>query len=227
MSEPETTREAKIRNRRLAAIVVACAGAALAAWLVSSARAVSTRSFLLDSARDLSAGEMDGTAVHSDGRVTVGAQLTRLALGDEVAVAWTFARRGDSVYIGTGNKGEVYRLRGEKLELFAETGQLLVSSLAFGPGDTLYAGTLPDGRIYEIDGQGEAEELVELDDAEHVWDLVWDDERERLFAAVGPEGRVFAVDPQGQADVYYEGDAGHVMSLALADDGSLFAGTSD
>ena len=36
-------------------------------------------------------------------------------------------------------------------KVFASTGELLVSSLAFGRDGALYAGTLPNGRIYRID----------------------------------------------------------------------------
>ena len=50
-----------------------------------------------------------------------------------------------AIYLGTGNDGRIYRLRGDVVERFAETGQLLVSALAIGEGGVLYAGTLPEG----------------------------------------------------------------------------------
>lgn len=191
------------------------------------AGAVSTRHFVIHGAEAFAAGEMDGTAVHSDGTVTVGAQVRRLALPN-ISVAASMARAPDgTVYVGTGHGGTVFRLRGDDVTTFAETEQLLVASLAMGPDDTLYAGTLPEGRIYAIDAEGEAEELARPEGAEHVWDLVWDARRQTLFAATGPEGKVFAVDPQGRVDVFYDGPSGHVMALSQDADGSLYAGTSD
>ena len=206
--------------------VAALGSAALLLAFRSPADAVSTRRFLLDDAASLAAGELDGTAVHSDGSVTAGAELRRIAM-DDVPVAWTFARSSDgTVFIGTGNDGKIYRLRGDAMSEFAETGQLLVSALAWADG-TLYAGTLPEGRIYRIDGAGQATEITRPDGVEHVWDLVWDARRSRLFAATGPEGKVYAIDSSGRADVYWDSDAAHVMTLALDGDGTLYAGTND
>jgi len=211
-------------------LALAAATALLATLLLalqSPVDAVVTRSFVLDDAESLAAGELDGTAAHSDGSVTAGAEVRRIAL-DDAAAAWCFARAADgSVYIGTANDGKIYRLRGDDLSLFADTQQLLVSAITFGEGNTLYAGTLPEGRIYRIDATGQVTELTRPEGADHVWALVWDARRRTLFAATGPDGKVFAIDTQGRAEVFYDSAAAHVMSLALDADGALYAGTSD
>jgi hypothetical protein len=200
------------------------------------ASAVSTRSFVLDDAASLAAGELHHVAVRSDGRVSASVELTRVAMPDDVPIVWSWARAGDALFLGTGDDGRVYRVRGETIELFAETHQLLVSSLAMGDGGVLYAGTIPEGRIYAIDtaaSPGAApREIARPDAAEHVWSLAWDAPRHRLFAATGPEGRVYAITGTtgtgaATADLFWDSVATHVMSLALAPDGSLYAGTSD
>lgn len=202
------------------------------------AAAVSTRSFVLDDATSLAAGELHQVAVRSDGRVSASVELTRVAMPDDVPIVWSWARAGDALFLGTGDDGRIYRVRGESIELFAETHQLLVSALAMGDGGVLYAGTLPEGRIFAIDTAAAAgtapREVVRPDAAEHVWSLAWDAPRHRLFAATGPEGRVYAITGAGltsaapaTADVFWDSVASHVMSLALAPDGSLYAGTSD
>lgn len=215
-----------MRTRLLLTITAASAAAALVLVAADPVDAVSTRSFLLDDAASLAAGELDATAVHSNGSVTTGAQVTRVELPD-VPVAYSFARGRDGLFVGTGNDGKIYRVRGETVEPFAETGQLLVSALAFAHGGALYAGTLPEGRIYRVSATGEVTEVVRPEEAEHVWALVYDPRRRTLFAATGPEGKVYAINAAGQATVYYDSDAGHVMSLALDTDGTLYAGTSD
>lgn len=197
-------------------------------WVVGTADAVSTERFVLDDAEALAAGELIRTAVHSDGRVTLGVELRRLPMPDEVPLVYASATAPDgTVFLGTGNDGRIYRLRDEAIELHAETGQLMVSSLAVGSGGTLYAGTLPEGRIYRVAADGAVSEIARPDGVEHVWDLVWDARRNTLFAATGPDGKVFAIDPQGNASLYWESGASHVMSLALDADGTLYAGTSD
>ncbi|MBW2461554.1 MAG: hypothetical protein JRH11_07895 [Deltaproteobacteria bacterium] len=213
----------RISRRALLLAVTTSVAAVALALIAPRADAVSTRSFVLDDAATLAAGELDGTAVHSDGSVTIGVGTRRIGL-DEAAVAWSFTRGSGSVFVGTGNDGKIYRLSGDDVSEFAETGQLVVTSLAFG-GGRLYAGTLPEARIYQVDGQGQTQELARPDGAEHVWDLAYHDGT--LFAATGPEGKVFAIDASGQAEVYWDSDAAHIMSLAVGDDGSLYAGTSD
>ncbi len=196
--------------------------------LADSAGAVSTERFVLDDAESFSAGELTRTAVHSDGRVEAGADLTRIALPDDVPLVYCAVRTNDgAIYLGTGNDGRIFRVRGERIEPFAQTGQLLVASLAIGDGGTLYAGTLPEGRIYSVAQNGTATELARPDATEHVWELVWDGRRNVLFAATGPEGRVVAIDRQGRSTLWWDSPATHVMSLALAADGTLYAGTTD
>ena len=214
------------RTRVLALTTLATLLSALALVVAERVDAVSTRSFVLDGTEALAAGELDGTAAHSNGTVTVGAELTRIDLPD-VPIAYAMARQRDgTAFIGTGNDGKIYRLQGEQLSLYAETNQLVVTSLATARDGTLYAGTLPDGKIFRIEGPGRVHELARPADAEHVWDLVWDERRGILFAATGPEGKVYAIDRQGQADTYYDSTAAHIMSLALDAEGRLYAGTS-
>lgn len=222
------------RKRRTGAVALASAvsvaliAALLGAVQVESAGAVTTERFVLDDAESLAGGELIHTTVHSDGRVESGVDLTRIDLPPDVPLVYTAVRDSSgAIYLGTGNDGRVLRVRGEQVEPFAQTGQLLVSALAFDGGGTLFAGTLPEGRIFAIARDGTTRELVRPEGAEHVWDLAWDARRELLFAATGPEGRVYAIDRRGRASVWWDAPAAHIMSLALGDDGTLYAGTSD
>jgi hypothetical protein len=216
------------RSRRRKALLFAVSSTALSSVLAlaGSAGAVTTERFVLDDEESLSAGELIRSAVHSDGRVTSGAETRRIALPDDVPVVYSAVQVGDAIYLGTGNDGRIYRVRGDRAELFAETRQLLVASLAVGDGGALYAGTLPEGRIYRIAPDGAVTEFARPDQTEHVWALAWDAQRSLLFAGTGPEGRVVAINRQGQATVWWDSPAAHVMSLALAGN-VLYAGTSD
>ncbi|MEQ9073304.1 MAG: hypothetical protein RLP09_05565 [Sandaracinaceae bacterium] len=217
-----------MKRARFALALSSASVLAAGAIVATDAFAVSTERFVLDDAESLAAGELVRTAVHSDGRVTTGAELRRIALPEDIPLVYATARAADgTIYLGTGNEGKIYRLRGETLELFAETGQLLVSSLALGAGGDVYAGTLPEGRIYRVGADGQPSEIARPDGVEHVWDLAWDGSRNVLFAATGPEGQVFAIDRQGNASLWWDSPASHVMSLALDSDGTLYAGTSD
>ncbi|MEJ2370805.1 MAG: hypothetical protein P8Y07_08140, partial [Gemmatimonadales bacterium] len=81
----------------------------------ASVAAVTTKSFVLDSADSFFEGELEGTAVRSDGAVRPGAATERIAL-ENVALAYSVARRGDTVFVGTGTSGAVYRVKGKKVD---------------------------------------------------------------------------------------------------------------
>ncbi|UCH28923.1 MAG: hypothetical protein JSV06_11690, partial [Myxococcales bacterium] len=201
--------------------------AALVLALSATVGAVTTRSFVLDNADAFFAGELEGTAVHSDGSVRTGADVERVAL-ENVPLAYSLARRGNTTFIGTGTSGGVYRVDGKKVKPFAETGELLVSALAFGRGGALFAGTLPNGRIYRIDPKsGETKMFSAPEGVKHIWALHYDKRRGKLIAATGPEGKLFAIDGEGMARELFKAEASHIMALSEDGKGNLFVGTSD
>lgn len=213
------------RNTPLFWTAVSAIACTVAVLLAPPAKAGDTQRFVLDSAEALGAGETEGTMVESTGQVVVGGALDRTSLGESLAYAVARAPDG-SLFVGTGAEGKIFRVRGSEVELFAETGELLVTSLAVG-GQTLFAGTLPQGKVlaYPLTG-GEATEFAAPEGVAHIWALAWNPQRERLFAATGPEGHLLAYDPQGTASVYFDSDQEHLMSLALGDNGELYAGSN-
>ena len=189
--------------------------------------ALSTQSFVLDSADAFFKGELDGAAVHSDGSVRAGAATERTAL-ENVPLAYSVVQKGGATFVGTGTDGTVYRFDGKNSKAFAKTGELLVASLTFGADGALYAGTLPNGRIYRIDPKsGKTKLFSSPEGAKHIWALHYDKRRGRLIAGTGPEGKLFSVDPLGRAKELYKADASHIMALSGDGKGSIYAGTSD
>ena len=212
-------------NMSKTTIRIALAGLVLATS--ATVAAVTTQSFVLDSADAFFKGDLEGAAVHSDGSVRAGAATTRTEL-ENVPLAYSVAQRGSTTFIGTGTTGIVYRFDGKNVKEFANTGELLVSSLAFGSGGALYAGTLPNGRIYRIDTKsGKMKRFSEPVGAKHIWALHYDKKRGRLIAGTGPEGKVFAIDPIGRASQLHKAQASHVMTLTGDGKGTIYAGTSD
>jgi sugar lactone lactonase YvrE len=195
--------------------------------LALAARAVSTRQFSLDSAGVLSAGKLEGVAVLSRGAVVPSVGVRRIGLQDTGVARSLLTRADGTSFVGSGNQGKIFKVVGDVSSLFAETKELLVTSLAEDASGTLYAGTLPHGKIFAIDKQGKSRVFAQPEGAEHVWALAYDAKKRTLFAATGPHGKIFAIDAQGKADVYYASKASHVMALALDAGGRLFAGTSD
>jgi hypothetical protein len=186
--------------------------------------AVGTRTFELDTIEKLSGGDLKGTSVSSDGVVRAGWTLGNVPLADASAV-WAMAPLGDgSVVVGVTD-GRVLRVASDQETLFADTKSAAVTSLAVGAGGVVYAGTIPDGKIYKV-SQGKAEVFATLPDVHNVWALAYDKTKAALYAAVGPEGRVFRIAADGSASVYLSTDEPNLVSLAVAANGDVYAGSS-
>jgi hypothetical protein len=189
------------------------------------AGAVGTRTFELDTLDEMSGGDLKGVAVGSDGAVRAGWTLGSLPLPDSTACFATLGLADGSVLVGTSPSGKVFRVAGDQVALHADTQALAVTALAQAANGTVYAATMPDGKIFKIT-QGKAEPFATLPDASHVWALAMDKSRTVLFAATGPTGKVFRIDAAGTASVYFTSDEPHLVSLAAAPNGDLYAGSS-
>lgn len=207
------------------AILVALTGIVIASS--ATVAAVGTERFEVDTAQAFAEGELEGTAVHSDGTVKLGAATQRAEFKD-VPIAYCIESRGNDVFVGTGTQGTIYHFKGRKLVKKFATGELLVSSLAFGRDGALYAGTLPNGKVFRVDAKaGKIKLFSSPKGAKHIWALRYEPKRGRLIAGTGPEGAVFSIDSVGRARLLHKGDATHVMSLSGDGKGTIFAGTSD
>lgn len=191
----------------------------------TDAAAVGTRTFVLDTLEKLSGGDLKGVAVSSDGAVRAGFTLGNAPLADASASFSALSLADGSTLVGTSPQGKIYKLVGDSLSVFADTGALAVTSMVQAKNGMVYAATIPDGKIFKIT-QGKAEVFTTLPETSHVWALVLDRAGVGLFAATGPEGKVFRVEPTGASAVYYRSTEGHLVSLAMTDDGDLLAGSS-
>jgi hypothetical protein len=193
--------------------------------LAPAALAVGTRTFELNTLDELSGGDLKGTTVDSLGRVRAGFDLGSLPLGEASAIWSALVQPDGSVLLGTGNTGKIFRASGSQVAPFADTGQLAVTSLVTGFGKAVFAATIPNGRVFRLDGN-KPTKFVDLEGADHVWALAFDAKQNALFAATGPHGKIYRIDSAGKAQVYFETDEPHIVSLALAADGTLYAGSS-
>jgi hypothetical protein len=191
----------------------------------TDAGAVGTRTFVLDTLDKLSGGDLKGVAVSSDGAVRAGFTLGNAPIPEASASFSALALADGTTLIGTSPQGKVYKLAGDVVSVFADTGALAVTSIVQAKNGTIYAATIPDGKIFKI-SQGKAEVFATLPETSHVWALVLDRAGTGLFAATGSEGKIFRVEPTGASSVYYRSAEGHLVSLAMMENGDLLAGSS-
>ena len=206
---------------------VLLASTVIAALALSSslAFAVGTRTFELDSVEKLSGGDLKGVAVGSDGVVRAGWNLGDAPMS-EAAASWAAVELADHSFLVGATGGKVFRVAGGLASVYADTGAQAVTALAVGPGGAVYAGTIPDAKVFRI-AQGKADLFTTLPDAHHVWALAFDRAKAALFAATGPDGRLFRIAMDGTSSVYFHADEPNLVSVAVADSGDVFTGSSN
>lgn len=195
------------------------------------ARAVGTRTFVLDSLDDLKGGDLTGVAIDSGGNVRAGFTLGATQLPDASSIWSALVLPDGAVLLGTGNEGKIFRVQNGQVTLVATTGEMAVSALALAWDGDVIAGTFPEGKLFKLPkgggNGGAATAFGTLDSGtEDVWGLAFDAKAKALYAATGPDGKLFRVDQAGKSQVYFDSDEAHLVSVAVADDGSVYAGSN-
>jgi hypothetical protein len=194
-------------------------------FIARDAGAVGTRTFVLDSLEKMSGGDIKGASVSSDGTVRAGLTLGSAPVADATTVFAALTLADGSTLIGTSPSGKVYKAVGDQITLFADTGALAVTGLVQAKNGAIYASTIPDGKVFKL-SQGKADVFATLPETSHVWAIIADKNGTGLFAATGPEGKVFHIEANGTSSVYFRSTEGHLVSLALAENGDVYAGSS-
>src|SRR6185436_7992475 len=175
-------------------------------------------------AEDFLAGESEGFAITSRGELRVAPAMKKIAtVTDPFVLAQAAAPNGDR-FLGTGNDGKVYRLRGEELKLLVTLSEPEIYAVAFRDG-ALYAGSSPNGKIYRIDPESGKQSVFYDPKQAYIWALEVLDNGD-LAVATGVEGKLLRVTPKGEGKVLYDAADTHIRSVAQRKDGSILAGAS-
>jgi outer membrane protein assembly factor BamB len=199
--------------------------------VTASATAAVTKSFRQTTAKDFEEGEATASMVLPTGDVVPGMKSSPITL--DAAFVWCGALSpdGKTAYFGTGDQGRVYAVdtgaTGGKARLVTTLEAAWVTALAVRPDGTLIAGTTPGGRVFTIDPKsGKSKPFATLT-AEHVWALALDAKTGTVYAGTGGPGKIAAIDAGGRARAVWDSGDKHVVSLIVADDKHLYAGTSE
>lgn len=211
-----------LRTVRIAA-VLAC----VAALHPSTAFAVNTSFWRMDSAPEFLQGEQVlGVSIDSDGFLTLGPAWDSVATRvPDVSYIWSLARDSKGrVWFGTGDNGGIYRwTRGEGARLVWKTGASEITAMAVDSQDNLYAASAPGGEIFRVTAKGDTSRYYKTGE-ESIWALLVGKDG-ALYAGTGPHGKIFQVTGPGKGSVYAETRDVNVLALAWGKDGALLAGT--
>jgi hypothetical protein len=195
-------------------------------FAAAQASAVGTRRFSFEKSADFKGGDLKGVAIDSAGHVRAGFNLGAVPVSQASSIWSALTLRDGSVLLGTGNEGRLLKLSGGAVSVLAESKALVITSLAEAWGGAVLLGTLPDGKLMKWD-HGKLTDFVTLKGTEHIWQVAFDEKRKALYAATGPEGKLYRISETGDAQVYFDAPEQHLMSVAVAPDGTVYAGASD
>src|SRR3982750_263651 len=197
----------------------------------ASATAAVTKSFRQTTAKDFEEGEATASMVLPTGDVVPGMKSSAITL--DAAFVWCGALSpdGKTAYFGTGDQGRIYAVdsgaTGGKARLVTTLEAAWVTALAVRADGTLIAGTTPGGRVYTVDPKSGKSKLFATLTAEHVWALALDSKSGTVYAGTGSPGKIAAIEAGGRARAIWDSGDKHVVSLIVADDKHLYAGTSE
>lgn len=197
---------------------------AAAAVVVSlSVRAAGPSRWEVTSSEQWMAGRGEQVSVTREGRLALGPEV-RVLHEDASPMLWTATTGPDgTVYVGTGNEGQVLALRDGAVRVLWDSEELQVHALAWH-GDALLAGTSPDGKVYRIAPSGTATVFFDPDET-YVWSLAVD-RQQRVYVGTGGKGVVYRLaSAGGSATKVFESPAANVTALHVNDAGDVLVGT--
>jgi hypothetical protein len=163
-------------------------------------------------------GELEALSLDAEGILRPGFEFDAVPL--DAPTSWAATRSGGDLWIGTGNAGDVLRVKADgTVERIETADALMVTALAPLPDGGVAAAVFPGGRLLRIAPEGDVSTLATLP-VEYVWALV-SDGRGALTVATGVPGAVYEVDPFGAVKKVAEVGDDHARCLARQDTGWL------
>ena len=193
----------------------------------SIASAVNTSLWKQQNHADFEAGKPKNLSFTSTGDVMLSPKIDAFTKLKETQVWALVEDSAGNLYAGTGNEGKIYKIAADSdtAELYYNSPEVTIYSLAVGPDDALYAGTGPDGLIYKITDATTPPTTLLNESDKYVWALEFDDDG-NLYAATGTDGKIYKITPDGESSVLFDAEEKNIMTLLLHENG-FYAGSSD
>lgn len=199
------------------------AGLSLGSTPITDAQSVWSSVVLGDGSVLLGTGNDGKIFKVSNGQVSVAATTGQMA-ASAMVTAW-----GGDVIIGTFPEGKIYKLAAGKSD-GKEAAKLVdlpektedVWALAYDEkAKVVYAATGPEGKVFRIDQNGQAQVYFDSDEA-HIVSLALD-AGGNLYAGSNGKALLYKLSGPGRSAIVHDFDGDDVKAIATAADGSVYA----
>src|SRR5436853_624530 len=158
-------------------------------------------------------------------RVTPDGKGSLLYKASELDVTAIAIANDGAIYAATSPDGKVYRVTSDgKAEVYFDPADKYIWSLAILNDGSLAVGTGDNGKLYRVSAAGAKPEssLLINTNQTHVISLAVSKQGE-LIAGTDPGGLVLRISADGKAFGLYDASLREIHSLAVAEDGSIYA----
>jgi hypothetical protein len=173
------------------------------------------------SKNDFEKGEVETLVIGKQGELFLAPEVEFQVDTGELYI-WSLVENSKGeLFLGTGNRGKIFKVKGNSLELFFDSPEEEIFALAIDDKDRLYIGGSPDGIIYKIDSQGHPKTIFTSGET-YIWSLLVD-RRDYLWVGTGSRGRIYQLTLAGQVKKEYQTAATHITHLCEGKNGDIFA----
>ena len=187
--------------------------------------AVSVQSWTVSSAREFSAGSLEGTAVDEEGHLRLGLTL-ETAWGPERGIVWDVAPEGSGgAFLALSSPGRVLWIDGggEAEVWYRPKEESLVAAVAADGEGGVFFGLSPDGTLYHASGPGVIEAVADSG-ALFVWALAASPDGS-VWIGTGMPGMLLRYGRDGELRTLFESGDDPVRCIAATPDGGVVFGT--
>ena len=196
------------------------------AILFSNAFASEPQIWTVNTRAEVLSGDARSVSVDANGTITLAPKLTEVFKTDQPYVWSSVIDSTGNVFLGTGGEGRIFKVTNGNGAMFSDLNELNVSALAIGRNGELYAATSPDGKVYQIDGNGRPTVYFEPKE-KYIWSLAVMSDGS-LAVGTGETGKLYRVRSANAApasSLMFDSSETHIISLATDKTGNLYAGT--
>jgi len=172
-------------------------------------------------------GDARGVSIDQNGTITLAPKLTEVFKTEQSYIWSSAVDTAGNIYLGTGGDGKIFKVDASgKGAMFADLGEMNVSSLVLGKTGELFAATSPDGKVYRVDASGKADVYFSPKD-KYIWSLAVLSDGS-LAVATGDGGKIYkvkAANASPESSLLFDTSETHIISLATDKQGNLYAGS--